>query len=50
MVVGTDDARIRQEAHRILDGQGKTGRAPALWDGKTSERIVSAVIGFLAKR
>ncbi len=49
-MVGTDDARIRAEAHRILDGKGKTGRAPALWDGKTSERIVRAVLDFLAKR
>jgi UDP-N-acetylglucosamine 2-epimerase (non-hydrolysing) len=47
VVVGTDDARIRSEAHRILDGRGKSGRTPALWDGKTSERIVAAVIGFL---
>jgi UDP-N-acetylglucosamine 2-epimerase (non-hydrolysing) len=50
VVVGTDDEKIRSEATKILDGRGKSGRAPALWDGKTSERIVDAVAKFLAKR
>lgn len=50
VVVGTDDVRIRAEANKILDGDGKAGRTPALWDGKTSERIVEAVTAFLANR
>jgi UDP-N-acetylglucosamine 2-epimerase (non-hydrolysing) len=31
--------RISEEADRILNGQGKQGRVPALWDGRSSERI-----------
>lgn len=48
IVVGTDDVRIREETWKILDGKGKAGRTPELWDGKTSERIVDAVESFLA--
>lgn len=47
VVVGTDDKRIREEAFKILRGEGKTGRVPKLWDGKASERIVDAVLRFL---
>jgi UDP-N-acetylglucosamine 2-epimerase (non-hydrolysing) len=39
LVVGTDPVRISQEADRILDGLGKQGRVPALWDGRSAERI-----------
>ncbi len=48
-VVGSDDVAIRALAQDILDGRGKTGRVPALWDGKTAERIVDAVTAFLAR-
>lgn len=46
-VVGTDPARIRQAADRILDGQGKKGRVPDLWDGHTGERIARLYEEFL---
>ena len=49
-VVGTDPDRIRAESNKAIDGQGKQGRVPALWDGKASERIVDAVMAFLAER
>ncbi len=49
IVVGTDPDRIRSEASAILDGGGKAGRVPELWDGHTAERIVDAVDGFLAR-
>jgi UDP-N-acetylglucosamine 2-epimerase (non-hydrolysing) len=39
-VVGADPDRIVAEARRVLDGHGKAGRIPALWDGRTGERIV----------
>lgn len=32
--------KIVEEASKILDGRGKTGNCPELWDGKTAERIV----------
>jgi UDP-N-acetylglucosamine 2-epimerase (non-hydrolysing) len=38
-VVGTDPDRIKREAAKILEGRGKRGRVPDLWDGHTSERI-----------
>jgi UDP-N-acetylglucosamine 2-epimerase (non-hydrolysing) len=47
VVVGTDDERIREETWKILRGEGKKGRTPELWDGKTSERIAQAAMKFL---
>jgi UDP-N-acetylglucosamine 2-epimerase (non-hydrolysing) len=40
VMVGRDPARIVEEAFRVLDGHGKVGRRPALWDGRAAERIV----------
>lgn len=39
-LVGTDPVRIVAEVGKILQGQGKAGRRPHLWDGKAAERIV----------
>lgn len=39
-VVGTDPARIMDAVRRVLRGEGKQGRRPALWDGHAAERIV----------
>lgn len=50
VVVGTDTERIREEARKALSGRSKAGRVPELWDGKTSERIVAAISGFLRAR
>lgn len=40
-IVGSDPNRIVDEAMKVLDGHGKVGRIPKLWDGKASERIVA---------
>lgn len=40
VMVGKDPARVVAEAFRILDGCGKAGRRPPLWDGRAAERIV----------
>jgi UDP-N-acetylglucosamine 2-epimerase (non-hydrolysing) len=40
LLVGTDPAKIVAAATKILKGDGKTGRIPALWDGHAAERIV----------
>jgi UDP-N-acetylglucosamine 2-epimerase (non-hydrolysing) len=45
LVVGTDPVRISQEADRILNGQGKQGRVPELWDGRSAERIAELYEG-----
>lgn len=42
-VVGTDPSRIVAESFAILDGGGKVGRIPRLWDGRAGERIASAL-------
>lgn len=38
-VVGVDPVRITEEAERALGGQGKQGRIPEKWDGRSAERI-----------
>jgi len=38
--VWNDTSRIVGEAFKILDGKGKRGKCPELWDGKAAERIV----------
>lgn len=40
VLVGNDPELIAAEADRILDGLGKSGRRPELWDGHAAERIV----------
>ncbi|MDF1526629.1 MAG: UDP-N-acetylglucosamine 2-epimerase [bacterium] len=42
-LVGTDPDRILFIANEILEGKGKRGQVPPLWDGKTSERIVNII-------
>ena len=39
-LVWDDTSRIVGEAFKILDGKGKRGKCPELWDGKAAERIV----------
>ncbi|MFQ5585204.1 MAG: non-hydrolyzing UDP-N-acetylglucosamine 2-epimerase [Thermodesulfobacteriota bacterium] len=43
-LVGTDRSRIVDEALKCLNGRGKEGRVPELWDGRASERIVRTLI------
>jgi UDP-N-acetylglucosamine 2-epimerase (non-hydrolysing) len=42
-IVGSDPATIRAEARKVLDGKGKTGRVPELWDGHAARRIVDVL-------
>lgn len=42
-LVGNGDERVIEEAFRILDGKGKKGSCPELWDGKAAERIVEVL-------
>ena len=44
-LVGSDREKILRESFRILNGNGKKGKIPKLWDGKASERIVNILLG-----
>ena len=48
VLVGTDPEMIYREAELALDGMGKKGRCPALWDGRAAERIVDILTLQLA--
>ncbi len=44
-LVGCDPAQIKQTAFAVLRGELKlAGRVPELWDGRTAERIVDALL------
>ena len=47
VLVGSDAELIRAEVDRILDGRGKQGRRPPLWDGDAARRIVDVLIRVL---
>lgn len=39
---------IQSAVQRILDGNGKAGRRPDLWDGRASDRIVTIIADILS--
>ena len=41
VLVWNDRGKIIAEAFKILNGNGKRGSCPELWDGKSSDRIVN---------
>ncbi|HSA55945.1 MAG TPA: UDP-N-acetylglucosamine 2-epimerase (non-hydrolyzing) [Gemmatimonadaceae bacterium] len=43
-LIGTDPARLRVEAGRVLDGERKQGVIPPRWDGRTAERIADVLL------
>lgn len=48
VLVGTRTERIVEEARRILQGEGKKGQVPPLWDGHAGERIAQVYADFLS--
>jgi UDP-N-acetylglucosamine 2-epimerase (non-hydrolysing) len=48
VLVGRNRPLILAHVDAILSGGGKRGRAPALWDGRASERIAAHLAGWLA--
>jgi len=48
VVAGTDPENVGLEAFRILEGRGKPGQRPDLWDGKAAERVVAILARELA--
>ena len=49
-LIGADPARILPVVEDILRTGGKSGRKPALWDGKAAERIAEEAEAFLRAR
>ena len=43
-IVGRDPEAMLREAFAVLEGRGKSGRLPELWDGKASQRIVDVLV------
>ena len=43
VMVGTQPEKIIPHLEALVAGEWKTGQVPALWDGKTSERIVEII-------
>jgi UDP-N-acetylglucosamine 2-epimerase (non-hydrolysing) len=44
VLVGNDKQKLRAEFDKILEGKGKKGAIPPLWDGHASERIAKVLI------
>jgi UDP-N-acetylglucosamine 2-epimerase (non-hydrolysing) len=42
-LVGRDTRRLQAEISRILEGEGKRGTVPPLWDGHAAERIAAII-------
>jgi len=47
VLAGTDPAVIVAQARKVLRGEGKAGRRPALWDGQAATRIVEILARYL---
>lgn len=43
VLVGQENVRLRNEVSRVLEGKGKTGTVPPLWDGRASERVADVL-------
>lgn len=46
-IVGCDTNLILKAAFGVLEGNGKSGRIPDLWDGKTSSRIADVLLQYI---
>ena len=49
-LLGTDPAALKPALDRLFAGQWKEGGIPAMWDGKTAERIVTALEHLLTRQ
>jgi len=49
-LVGTDPAQVVPAAVAVLEGRGKKGRVPDLWDGHAAERIAPILVRFCEER
>jgi UDP-N-acetylglucosamine 2-epimerase (non-hydrolysing) len=49
-LVGTNPSDIVPAAIAVLEGRGKKGRVPDLWDGRAAERIARILVRFCEER
>ncbi len=49
-IVGRNHDLIVASARNVLEGKGKSGRVPDLWDGKAAERIVGVLLRELSRK
>ena len=47
VLVGQDGGKLRAELRKILEGRGKPGTVPPLWDGHAAERIAEILTAKL---
>lgn len=45
-LIGTEPDSIPPAMERLFNGQWKVGSIPKMWDGRTAERIVNAILTF----
>jgi UDP-N-acetylglucosamine 2-epimerase (non-hydrolysing) len=45
-LIGTNPRAIKPAMEKLFSGEWKKGEIPELWDGKTAERIVEALLGI----
>jgi UDP-N-acetylglucosamine 2-epimerase (non-hydrolysing) len=47
VLVWNDTQKIIDETFKIIDGRGKKGNCPEMWDGKAAERIIDVLVNKL---
>jgi UDP-N-acetylglucosamine 2-epimerase (non-hydrolysing) len=45
-LLGSDTDKLQREVQRVLEGNGKKGSIPELWDGRAGERIADVLAGM----
>ena len=45
VLVGSDTGKLKTELLKVLEGKGKVGDIPPLWDGRAGERIADVLTG-----
>jgi UDP-N-acetylglucosamine 2-epimerase (non-hydrolysing) len=45
-IVGTSTEKIIEAAMDVLNGEGREAKLPPLWDGRTADRILGALLEF----
>jgi UDP-N-acetylglucosamine 2-epimerase (non-hydrolysing) len=50
LLIGRDTERLTREVRRILDGRGKKGHIPPMWDGLASRRIAEICVALHVER